>query len=217
MLCMIVKWTTIWSPREVNHPSIQQSQDIKWNLRYNKLVKDLKMSENDEDMPRPRQKRHSHSSISEGDESGTDSGTSKDKGRRASGSKKRISLSPTKPASKPRLATLDISPTYLESSPPESLKQELRELVGGALRHHFCMTLTEIKDCVLEGPLSSVAGRTDFETLVDEALSEYGAQKLKNKWPQNTTPESLYAFAKFGNKLDRVSVSVVSSQCIQLS
>ncbi|CAL1299712.1 unnamed protein product [Larinioides sclopetarius] len=193
-----------------SHPSIQQSQDIKWNLRYNKLVKELKMSEHEaEDTPRLRQKRHSHSSISEGDESGTDSGTSKDKGRRSHTPKKRTALSPTKPASKPRLATLDISPTYLESSPPDSLKQELREQLGTALRHHFCMTFTEIRECVLEGPLSSVAGRTDFETLVDEALNEYGAQKLKNKWPQNTTPETLYAFAKFGNKLDRYRAALL--------
>ncbi|XP_055953004.1 DNA-directed RNA polymerase III subunit RPC5-like isoform X1 [Argiope bruennichi] len=194
-----------------NHPSIQQSQDIKWNLRYNKLVKDLKMFEYEaEDPPRARQKRHSHSSVSEGDESGTDGGAPKDKSRRAHGSKKRTALSPTKSsASKPRLATLDISPTYLESSPPEGLRQELRELVGGALRQHFCMTLSEIKEFVRESPLGSVVGRTDFESVLDETLVEYGAQKLKNKWPQYTTPEILYAFAKFGNKLDRYRAALL--------
>ncbi|GFT64546.1 DNA-directed RNA polymerase III subunit RPC5 [Nephila pilipes] len=206
-----------------NHPAIQQSQDIKWKLRYNKLVKDLKMSETEAGEssknispvpPRPRQKRHSHSSISEGDESGTESSNSgnKDKTKRNYAANKRTALSPSKLAAKSKpfsIATLDISPTYLENSPPESVKSELKDYVGDILRQQFCMTFNEIKELVLDSHLNSIANRSDFEALLDDALAGYGAQKLKNKWPQNTVPESLYAFTKFGNKLDRYRAALL--------
>ncbi|GIY97170.1 DNA-directed RNA polymerase III subunit RPC5 [Caerostris extrusa] len=157
---------------------------------------------------RPRQKRHSHSSISEGDESGTDSGTfgGKVKSKRAYVSKKRLVTSPTKHGGKSKpfpMATLDISPTFFENPLPENVKSEFRDFVGDAVCQQFCMTYSELKELVLESHLSSVTNRGDFESLLDEALNSYGAQKLKNKWPQNTVPENLYAFTKFGNRLDR--------------
>ncbi|GFR32231.1 uncharacterized protein TNCT_457811, partial [Trichonephila clavata] len=160
---------------------------------------------------RPRQKRLSHSSISEGDESGTESGTS-GKSKRSFTPNKRTALTSSKYTTKSKpfsIATLDISPTYLENSPPESVKSELRDYVGDALRQQFCMTFSEIKELVLESHLSSFASRSDFEALLDDALTDYGAQKLKNKWPQNTRPESLYAFTKFGNKLDRYRAALL--------
>ncbi|GIY10425.1 DNA-directed RNA polymerase III subunit RPC5 [Caerostris darwini] len=200
-----------------NHPSIEENQSIKWNINYNKLIKDFKVSETEAgesskatcSVPsRPRQKRHSHSSISEGDESGTDSGTfgGKVKSKRAYISKKRPVTSPTKHGGKSKpfpMATLDISPTFLENPLPENVKSEFRDFVGDAVCQQFCMTYSELKELVLESHLSSVTNRGDFESLLDEALNSYGAQKLKNKWPQNTVPKNLYAFTKFGNRLDR--------------
>lgn len=202
-----------------NHPAIRQSQDMKWDCRYKQLVQELKMSQSEGESSkaststpsRPRQKRHSHSSISEGDESGTESSTS-GKTKRSYAPNKRTALTAPKHATKSKpfpIATLDISPTYLENSPPESVKSELRDYVGDALRQQFCLTFSEIKEIVLESHLNSIANRSDFEDRLDEALASYGAQKLKNKWPQNTRPESLYAFTKFGNKLDRYRAALL--------
>lgn len=128
----------------------------------------------------------SHSSISEGDESGTDSTASASNsnraGKRGNASKKRVVSSPTKPKSKAfHIATLDISPTFLETSPPEAVKTELREYVCDVIRAQYCMPLAEMKELVFQSPLNSIALRSDFEKLLEEALVECGAQKLKNK------------------------------------
>ncbi|XP_054712327.1 DNA-directed RNA polymerase III subunit RPC5-like [Uloborus diversus] len=202
-----------------SHPAIEQSQEIKWDLRYKKLVKELSLglsnSEGDFQKQlhliaaRQKQKRHSRSSLSEdGEESGTDSasGSKESKTKRSSGPKKRSNVSPSKPGAKAKpyhIATLDVSPTFLETTPPDDVKAELCELVGEAIKNQCIMRLGDLKELVSESPLNSLVGRSDFEKLVEEALLRSGAQKIKNKWPQNTTPEPLYAFTKFGNKTDR--------------
>ncbi|KAG8188283.1 hypothetical protein JTE90_012116 [Oedothorax gibbosus] len=192
-----------------SHPSVEKQQELKWEFRHKSLVNDLNMRDSEVESPkssttRPRQKRHSRSSISEGDESGTDTSAAKDaKSKRQQTAKKRLVLSPSKVPPK-------ISASYqgyLECSP--AVKLELGEFVGDALRSSFCMTFSELRALVLESHLGSLVGRGDFEKVLEEALAEYGAQKLKNKWPQNTVPESLYAFAKFGNKLDRYRVALL--------
>ncbi|XP_035204820.1 DNA-directed RNA polymerase III subunit RPC5-like isoform X2 [Stegodyphus dumicola] len=201
-----------------SHRGTEQSQEIKWNLRYKKLVKELSLGLSDPEAApqksispstsRPRQKRHSRSSMSEeGEESGTDSmsGSKDTKSKRAYSPKKRSGQSPTKAgkAKQFQIATLDVSPTFLETSLPEDVKTDLRDLVGEAIRAQFCMTYSELKELIAESHLSVLVNRSDFEKLLDEILMNLGAQKLKNKWPQNTIPESLYAITRLGNKLDR--------------
>lgn len=135
---------------------------------------------------RPKQKRHSRSSISEGEESGTDSSTSvKDvKSKRVYSPKKHMSVSPSKHASKSKpyqIATLDVSPTFLETSPSDEVKTELKDYLEDAIRNQFIMTLGEIKEMISETHLSNLCNHSDFEKIIDEALLSCGAQKLKNK------------------------------------
>lgn len=197
-----------------SHRSIELSQEIKWDLRYKKLVKELNIGQTQK-LPCPvlprKQKRLSRSSLSEdGDESGTDTSSSShkdNKSKRAYTAKKRMNVSPVKhpsKSSKPfHIATLDISPTFLEITPSDEVKAQLKECLEEAIRNQYVMTLSSLKELISENHLSALSSRNDFEQLIDEALLNCGAQKLKNKWPQNTTPEPLYAFWKFGNKLDR--------------
>ncbi|XP_042899644.1 DNA-directed RNA polymerase III subunit RPC5 isoform X2 [Parasteatoda tepidariorum] len=212
-----------------SHPDIAERQAMKWDLRYKKLVKDLNIGMQDSSggpsktpfvvTPRPRQKRHSRSSQSEGDESGTDSmyGTKDyNKSKRSCAPKRNSLASPTKQGSKGKsfnFATLEISPTFLENSPPADLMAEVKEYVGDIMRTQYCMKLNEIKELVSQSHLSNIATRSDFEKLLEQALVECGAQKLKNKWPQNTVPETLYAFAKFENKLDRYRNALLDLFC----
>lgn len=139
-------------------------------------------------LPR-KQKRLSRSSLSEdGEESGTDTSSSSHKDpktKRVYSPKKRMNVSPVKQSSKSpkpfHIATLDVSPTFLETSLSDEVKSQLKEIVEESIQSQYVMTLSSLKEVVSESHLNSLCSRTDFEEIIEEALLSCGAQKLKNK------------------------------------
>lgn len=198
------------------HRSVEKGQHIKWEMRYKKLLKEIDLGQNETEgnLRKPilpaapsRQKKLSRSSLSEdGDESGVEStSNSKEPRKRNLSGRKRPNVSPSKhsKAKQFHIATLAVSPTFFETAISEEAKAELKNCVSEAMRSQFCMTLGELKEAVLDSPLNNLVDRNDFQKILEEVLVECGAKSLNNKWPQNTTPEPLYAFTKFGNKVDR--------------
>lgn len=213
-----------------DHPAVAQRQQMLWDARYKQLVKELKLgqmgskSAESERMPVPspqkprhrRQMKYLRDSVSDDTEESASESSSVERmdvdsvpkrrnykaSKRVAGSQ-REEHSSAKNGPKSRhgsyIATLEVSPTFINEISPE-YKASILKLMKERLKKHYCLTLSDIKEKLSDSSLN-INGLSD--TLLEEILIEAGAQVVKNKWPQNTSPQPLYAFTKFGDKFDR--------------
>lgn len=213
-----------------DHPGVVQRQQMLWDARYKQLVKELKLGQMDSKnaelermaVPSPQKPRHRRQlkylrdSVSDDTEESASESSSVERMDVDSVPKRRNYKASKRTASSQRgehvsakngprsrlgsyIATLEVSPTFVNEISPES-KASLLKLMKERLKKHYCMTFNDIKERLSDSS-PSISGLSD--TLLEKLLSEAGALRVRNKWPQNTSPEPLYAFTKFGDKFDR--------------
>lgn len=103
-------------------------------------------------------------------------------------------------------------PQYYHSDPSNEfqsslLQTELMNVIQRILREKYCITLKDLHSIKLETSSKNIIKISD--KLLEECIIAVGGQKLQNKWPQDTTAESLFALTQFGDHLDKFRKALI--------